>query len=40
MTFLIDNQLPQALARLFVSHGHKAEHVLDLGMDEANDRAI
>lgn len=40
MTFLIDNQLPQSLARFLASHGHKAEHVLDLGMDEADDRAI
>ena len=40
MTFLVDNQLPQALARFLVSRGHQAEHVLDLGMDEADDRAI
>ena len=40
MTFLVDNQLPQALARFLVSHGYKAEHVLDLGMDEADDQII
>jgi predicted nuclease of predicted toxin-antitoxin system len=40
VTFLVDNQLPQALARFLVSRGHKAEHVLDLGMDEAGDLAI
>jgi predicted nuclease of predicted toxin-antitoxin system len=40
VTFLVDNQLPQALVRFLVSRGHKAEHVLDLGMDEANDQAI
>jgi predicted nuclease of predicted toxin-antitoxin system len=40
VTFLVDNQLPQALARFLVSHGHQAEHVLDLAMDEADDRVI
>jgi predicted nuclease of predicted toxin-antitoxin system len=40
VTFLVDNQLPQALVRFLVSYGHKAEHVLDLGMDEADDQAI
>jgi predicted nuclease of predicted toxin-antitoxin system len=40
VTFLVDNQLPRALARFFVSHGFKAEHLLDLGMDEAGDRAV
>jgi predicted nuclease of predicted toxin-antitoxin system len=40
VTFLVDNQLPQALARFLISRGHKAEHVLDLGMDEAGDLAI
>ena len=40
MTFLVDNQLPQALVRFLVSRGHQAEHVLDLGMDEAGDQAI
>ncbi|HEV2693211.1 MAG TPA: DUF5615 family PIN-like protein [Verrucomicrobiae bacterium] len=36
----MDNQLPQALARFLTSHGHQASHVLDLGMDEADDRII
>ncbi|HZL78755.1 MAG TPA: DUF5615 family PIN-like protein [Candidatus Limnocylindrales bacterium] len=40
MTFIVDNQLPQALVRFLVSRGHQAEHVLDLGMDEAGDQAI
>jgi predicted nuclease of predicted toxin-antitoxin system len=40
VTFLVDNQLPQALARFLVSHGHQADHILDLGMDEASDQAI
>ena len=40
MTFLVDNQLPQALVRFFISRGHQAKHVLDLGMDEASDAVI
>lgn len=40
MTFLVDNQLPQALARFLVSRGLQAKHVLDLGLDEADDQAI
>jgi predicted nuclease of predicted toxin-antitoxin system len=38
--FLVDNQLPTALTRFLASHGHDAEHVLDLRMDEADDRSI
>jgi predicted nuclease of predicted toxin-antitoxin system len=38
--FLIDNQLPAALARALEANGMEAKHVLDLGLDEANDRAI
>ena len=40
MTFLVDNQLPQALGRFFIQHGYEARHVLDLNMDEADDRTI
>ena len=40
MTFLVDNQLPNALVGFLVSQGHKAKHVLELGMDEADDRTI
>ena len=40
MTFLVDNQLPQALVRFFISRGHSAKHVLDLGLDEASDTVI
>ena len=36
----MDNQLPRALVDFFVSHGHKAIHVLQLGMDEADDKTI
>ncbi|WP_397220135.1 DUF5615 family PIN-like protein [Nocardioides sp. AE5] len=38
MRFLIDTQLPPALARLLVSRGHEAEHVVDIGPGEAPDR--
>lgn len=37
MRFLVDNQLPGALARFLRSHGQDAQHVLDLQMDEASD---
>lgn len=40
MKFLVDNQLPADLARFLSSHGHDAQHVLDLQMDEANDPDI
>lgn len=32
--------LPPALARSLASHGHQAEHVIDLGMADADDTAI
>lgn len=40
MKFLVDNQLPAALARFLNSLGHDAQHVLDLQMDEADDPDI
>ena len=40
MHFLIDAQLPPALARWIESLGLRAEHVADIGMNDANDRAI
>lgn len=40
MKFLVDNQLPSALAKLLVSRGHDASHVLDLGLDSATDTEI
>ena len=40
MKFLVDDQLPAALARLLNSRGHDARHVLDLQMDEADDPDI
>lgn len=35
--FLIDAQLPPALARWLVAQGHAAEHVNDAGLDGADD---
>ena len=40
MRFLIDAQLPPALARLLASHGHVAEHVADIGLRDADDSRI
>jgi len=38
--FLVDNQLPVALARFLTSQGHDTRHVLDLKLEEADDSAI
>ncbi|MGI3901876.1 MAG: DUF5615 family PIN-like protein [Janthinobacterium lividum] len=38
--FLIDANLPTALARWLVAKGHEAAHVGDLGMQSATDTAI
>jgi predicted nuclease of predicted toxin-antitoxin system len=38
--FLIDAQLPPALARWLREAGHEAEHVEDVGLREASDSAI
>ncbi len=40
MRFLVDAQLPPALARRLTEFGHTAEHVFDIGMHEAKDRMI
>ncbi len=40
MRFLVDDQLPPALARWLVSRGHAAAHVRDLGLGGASDRMI
>lgn len=40
MRFLVDAQLPPALARYLASVAHQAEHVYDIGMGEATDSAI
>lgn len=40
MRFIVDAQLPPALARLLASHGHHAEHVADIGLRDADDSSI
>ena len=40
MRFLVDAQLPPALARLLSDRGHIAEHVVDCGLERASDRAV
>jgi predicted nuclease of predicted toxin-antitoxin system len=40
MRFLVDAQLPPALARWPAERGYTSEHVLDLGMAGADDRDI
>ena len=37
MRFLVDAQLPVALARWLSSRGHQAQHVFDLNLAEATD---
>ena len=40
MRFLVDAQLPPALARWLVAAGHQAEHVCDIGLAAAKDEEI
>lgn len=40
MRFLVDAQLPPALARWLVEQGQHAEHVADVDLADANDRAV
>ncbi len=40
MRFIVDAQLPPALARFIATQGHDAAHVLDLDLLEAADGAI
>ena len=40
MRFLVDAQLPPALARWLAAKGHEAEHVGDKGMQAASDSMI
>ena len=39
-SFIIDAQLPPALARLLSSRGHYAGHVADIGTEDADDSPI
>ena len=40
MKYLVDNQLPSALARFLASRGIEAFHVADLNLDMASDIEI
>jgi predicted nuclease of predicted toxin-antitoxin system len=40
MRFIVDAQLPPALARWLAANGHEAEHVGDRNMASARDEAI
>lgn len=40
MRFLVDAQLPPALARMLTARGHHAEHVIDIGPGDASDRDL
>jgi predicted nuclease of predicted toxin-antitoxin system len=40
MIFLIDNQLPVALARFIAANGFDCFHVRDVALDFADDRTI
>lgn len=40
MRFLVDAQLPPALARWLADQGHAAEHVIDQQLESADDRDI
>lgn len=40
MKFLVDNQLPAALARWLSAKGFEAIHVLDLNLNESDDEQI
>jgi predicted nuclease of predicted toxin-antitoxin system len=40
MRFLVDAQLPIALARWITENGHEAIHVADCGLAETDDRVV
>ena len=40
MNFLVDAQLPPALARWIVGRGHQATHVFELGLQTADDPVV
>jgi predicted nuclease of predicted toxin-antitoxin system len=40
MRFLVDAQLPPALARFLAANGHEAQHLADLGLQAASDAVI
>ena len=40
MKFLVENQLPLKLARHLAARGHEARHVLDIGLERADDPEV
>ena len=40
MRFLVDSQLPPALARWLTAAGHPSEHVADVAMAAAPDQSV
>ena len=40
MKFLVDNQLPAALAHFIAARGHESSHVLEVGLAQATDGEI
>lgn len=40
MKFLVDQQLPPALASFLISKGHEARHVLELQLDRVKDTLV
>ena len=40
MRFLVDQNLPSALARWLEAEGQRAEHLKDIGLSGADDRAV
>ena len=40
MKFLIDAQLPPALARWIETQGHHATHIFEIGLERATDRPV
>jgi len=40
MRFIVDAQLPPALARLMAACGLRAEHVIDVGLHDSEDSSI
>lgn len=40
MLFLVDAQIPPALARWLAERGHEASHVVDHGLEASSDREI
>jgi len=40
MKFLVDHQLPPALAGFFREHGHESQHLLEIGMASSSDAEV